>query len=333
MRKILYVLCLLTTLVACSDDDDKIITDYDKPYTKLPSSELRTLIEDNISSCEALVKEFSEMEENNEIFDLIRYYDINLSFNISDFINSRSSDSSKENTFTGMKLVWNKDKQDFDTTINAAGFMEVLFPSSKTDQSKNDLRFIATIDYSTGVCLKMEVYKGEEILLHKVQQYNKETSEAIQIVKCPPYSQMVKMEINYDDIVSRFIMRRMPKEVIVQKDGGDYYSLSLNIENGNLDLVTDFNNIRIRSTFEQYNSIQALIEEIYYTNEGRYDELVTELFRKNMRESVIVFTDKDEKIGEWEFVELKRGAESPFPLCKCMFQDGTELFFRLYTFI
>ena len=48
MKKILYVLCLLTTLVACSDDDDKIITDYDKPYTKLPSSELRTLIEDNI---------------------------------------------------------------------------------------------------------------------------------------------------------------------------------------------------------------------------------------------------------------------------------------------
>ena len=136
MRKILYVLCLLTTLVACSDDDDKIITDYDKPYTKLPSSELRTLIEDNISSCEALVKEFSEMEENNEIFDLIRYYDINLSFNISDFINSRSSDSNKENTFTGMKLVWNKDKQDFDTTINAAGFMEVLFPSSKTDRPK-----------------------------------------------------------------------------------------------------------------------------------------------------------------------------------------------------
>ena len=86
------------------------------------------------------------MDENNEIFDLIRYYDINLSFNISDFINSRSSDSSKENTFTGMKLVWNKDKQDFDTTINAAGFMEVLFPSSKTDQSKNDLRFIATIE-------------------------------------------------------------------------------------------------------------------------------------------------------------------------------------------
>lgn len=188
MKKILYVLCLLTTLVACSDDDDKIITDYDKPYTKLPSSELRTLIEDNISSCEALVKEFSEMEENNEIFDLIRYYGINLSFNISDLINSRSSDSSKENTFTGMKLVWNKDKQDFDTTINAAGFMEVLFPSSKTDQSQNDLRFIATIDYSTGVCLKMEVYKGEEILLHKVQQYNKETSEAIQIVKCPPYA-------------------------------------------------------------------------------------------------------------------------------------------------
>lgn len=109
MKKILYVLCLLTTLVACSDDDDKIITDYDKPYTKLPSSELRTLIEDNISSCEQLVKEFSEMEENNEIFDLIMSYGINLSFNISDLINSRSSDSSKENTFTGMKLVWNKE--------------------------------------------------------------------------------------------------------------------------------------------------------------------------------------------------------------------------------
>lgn len=61
MKKILYVLCLLTTLVACSDDDDKIITDYDKPYTKLPSSELRTLIEDNINSCVTLAKEFNEM--------------------------------------------------------------------------------------------------------------------------------------------------------------------------------------------------------------------------------------------------------------------------------
>ena len=66
MKKILYVLCLLTTLVACSDDDDKIITDYDKPYTKLPSSELRTLIEDNISSCEALVKRSEERRVGKE---------------------------------------------------------------------------------------------------------------------------------------------------------------------------------------------------------------------------------------------------------------------------
>ena len=146
MKKILYVLCLLTTLVACSDDDDKIITDYDKPYTKLPSSELRTLIEDNINSCVTLAKEFNEMGKNNSIFDIMNYYRINFDFNILDFMNSRSSDPSKENTFTGMKLVWNKDKQDFDTTINAAGFMEIFFPSSKTDQSKNDLHFIATIN-------------------------------------------------------------------------------------------------------------------------------------------------------------------------------------------
>ena len=178
MRKILYVLCLLTTLVACSDDDDKIITDYDKPYSKLPTSELRTLIEDNINSCITLVEEFAEMEENNSILDIMNYYGINFYFDISDFMNSRSSDQSKENTFTGMKLVWNKNKQDFDTTINAAGFMEAFFPSSKTDQSNNDLHFIATIDYSTGVYLKIEVSNGKEVLLHKAQQYNKETSEA-----------------------------------------------------------------------------------------------------------------------------------------------------------
>ena len=160
MKKILYVLCLLTTLVACSDDDDKIITDYDKPYTKLPSSELRTLIEDNISSCEALVKEFSEMEENNEIFDLIRYYGINLSFNISDLINSRSSDSSKENTFTGMKLVWNKTNRTLTRPSMQPDSWKSSSPLPKTDQSQNDLRFIATIDYSTGVCLKMEVLQG-----------------------------------------------------------------------------------------------------------------------------------------------------------------------------
>ena len=106
MRKILYVLCLLTTLVACSDDDDKIITDYDKPYSKLPTSELRTLIEDNINSCITLVEEFAEMEENNSILDIMNYYGINFYFDISDFMNSRSSDQSKENTFTGMKLVW-----------------------------------------------------------------------------------------------------------------------------------------------------------------------------------------------------------------------------------
>ena len=165
MRKILYVLCLLTTLVACSDDDDKIITDYDKPYSKLPTSELRTLIEDNINSCITLVEEFAEMEENNSILDIMNYYGINFYFDISDFMNSRSSDQSKENTFTGMKLVWNKNKQDFDTTINAAGFMEAFFPSSKTDQSNNDLHFIATIDYSTGVYLKIEVYT---IIIHDI---------------------------------------------------------------------------------------------------------------------------------------------------------------------
>ena len=200
MKKILYVLCLLTTLVACSDDDDKIITDYDKPYTKLPSSELRTLIEDNINSCVTLAKEFNEMGKNNSIFDIMNYYRINFDFNILDFMNSRSSDPSKENTFTGMKLVWNKDKQDFDTTINAAGFMEIFFPSSKTDQSKNDLHFIATINYSTNVYLETKVYNEEKVLFRQVQQYNKETSEAIQVEEYPPYSATIKMNINDDHI-------------------------------------------------------------------------------------------------------------------------------------
>ena len=94
--------------------------------------------------------------------------------------------------------------------------------------------------------------------------------------------------------------------------------------------MTDFNNIRVRTTIGQYKNIQPLIEEIHYTNEGRYNELATELIQKNMRESVIVFTDKDEKIGEWEFVNLMRNEENPFPLCKCTFQDGTELPFTLY---
>ena len=71
------------------------------------------------------------MEENNSILDIMNYYGINFYFDISDFMNSRSSDQSKENTFTGMKLVWNKNKQDFDTTINAAGFMEAFFPSPR----------------------------------------------------------------------------------------------------------------------------------------------------------------------------------------------------------
>ena len=122
----------------------------------------------------------------------------------------------------------------------------------------------------------------------------------------------------------------MPKEVTLQKEGGDDYYISLNEENGNLHWVTDFNNIRVRTTIGQYKNIQPLIEEIHYTNEGRYNELATELIQKNMHESVIVFTDKDEKIGEWEFVNLMRNEENPFPLCKCTFQDGTELPFTLY---
>ena len=287
MKKILYVLCLLTTLVACSDDDDKIITDYDKPYTKLPSSELRTLIEDNINSCVTLAKEFNEMGKNNSIFDIMNYYHINFDFNILDFINSRSSDPSKENTFTGMKLVWNKDKQDFDTTINAAGFMEIFFPSSKTDQSKNDLHFIATINYSTNVYLETKVYNEEKVLFRQVQQYNKETSEAIQVEEYPPYSATIKMNINDDDMVSGLIAKRMLREITLLKEGGDHYNLSMNIENGNLYLVTEFNNIRIRSTVEQFSSIQALIKEIYYTNEGRYEELATELLKRKNAINVI----------------------------------------------
>ena len=40
MKRLFYLLCLFVCF-ACDDNDDKVVADVDKPYSKMSSSELK----------------------------------------------------------------------------------------------------------------------------------------------------------------------------------------------------------------------------------------------------------------------------------------------------
>ena len=105
-------------------------------------------------------------------------------------------------------------------------------------------------------------------------------------------------------------------EFIVRKEGGPSLLQSVNLENGNLVLLTEYNNLRAHVTVNQYNNFLNLVNQL----EDNNNKLALELYKKNMS-AVIVFTDRDEKIGDLDVYPDEEDDDLPLI---CRFQDGEE---------
>lgn len=320
----MYALCLLA-FAACNDDDDeKVITDFDKPYGNHTPAELIELINGNIRSCEELYKEIKEhtRETETKLQDVIDHYGLEIP--IHSLARSAAPETSETTGFTGVRLTWNRQKHDFDTTIDANGFMTALLPSSLTDDSRNDLEFVLTVDRrSSGLHVSQKVFKDGQLLSALTrQETNTNSGKTIGLTgEYPPYYMHTKHMIPSDDIVSR-IRYATINEINYSKEGGSSYLLRLDSMENNADITMEYNNVRLRAKFLQLNNIVTLLNYVLDQDDESNLKMCEELIRANTRQNVVVFTDRDEKIGEW--LMTIREKEDDTDSWTCTFKDGTE---------
>ena len=320
MRKLLYALCLLA-FAACNDDDDeKVITDFDKPYGNHTPAELIELINGNIHSCEELYKEINEhmRETDTNLQDVIDHYGLEMP--IYSLARSAAPETSATTGFTGVRLTWNRQKQDFDTTIDANGFMTALLPSSVTDDSRNDLEFVFAVDHSPGLYVSQKTFKDGQLLCALTRQETNSGKTTGMTGEYPPYYMHIEHTISSSDIVSR--ARYTINEINYSKEGGSSYLFRLDSTENDANITMEYNNVRLRSKFLQFNNIVSLLNNVLGQDDERTLDMCDELFQANMRQNVVVFTDRDEKIGEWRMIIRRSGDKSDNWICT--FKDGTE---------
>ena len=328
MKKLFYILCLLV-FVACSDDDDKnevMMSYFDKPLTSISKSELKGMLQD-FWLIDTIIDDYFEghrMDVVGPIEDALDKYDVDIEdFFTFNTLNSRSTAAPVENKFTGMKIAWNPATHALDTTIDADGFIEILIPYSQTDDSRNNLRIVINGEWSN-YTMKEETkfYLDEQLIMTTERLYNEDRDGlSVYITEnTPPYFYSYKA---FENSQANF----PTSEFIVRKEGGPSLLQSINLENGNLVLLTEYNNLRAHVTVNQYNNFLNLVNQL----EGNNNKLALELWKKNMS-AVIVFTDRDEKIGDLDVYPDEE--DDNLPLI-CRFQDGEEfrlplIFFSLY---
>jgi len=317
MKKLLYMLCLLV-FAACSDDDDKneVMSDFDKPFTSISKSELKGMLQD-FWLIDTIIDDYEEghrMDVIRPIGDALEKYKVDINLNNSIIRSTRSTAAPVENKFTGMKLTWNPQKQDLDTTINADGFMEILIPYSQTDDSRNNLRIVINGEWSN-YTMKEETkfYLDEQLIMTTERLYNEDRDGlSVYITEnTPPYFYSYKA---FENSQANF----PTSEFIVRKEGGPSLLQSINLENGNLVLLTEYNNLRAHVTMNNYNNILQLLQRL--RGNDNIDKLAFEILKKNMS-GVIVFADRDEKIGDLDLFFDEEDDELPLI---CRFQDGEE---------
>ena len=316
MKKLLYLLCMLT-FVACNKDNDNKpneISDFDKPFTSIPKSELKEMLQDfwQIDTIICDYEEGQRMDVMRPIIKAQRHYNVNINFD-NDIIRSTTRTTPVENKFTGMRLTWNPEKHALDTTIDAEGVLEVLIPYSLTDDSRNDLRIVANVEQNDKTKFEITYYRDGQLIMSTKTYLNEGTIEYME-ENIPPYFFSYKSSFK---TITRSDNALQSLELTIRKEGGPSLFQSINIEDGNMLLLTEYNNLRARAIINEYDNIQNLMDLL--EDNDKFDELALEILKKNMS-AVIVFKDRDEKIGD---LELSIDEDDNLPLI-CRFQDGEE---------
>lgn len=303
----MYVLCLLA-FMACSDDDDKIITDFDKPFSNLSTDELKTILDNNLFDGEELVRE-ARYYYYNQIAALEHYFDIEIEDLLGN--DARSSDNK---AFTGLKFTWNKDKKEIDKTANAAAYLECYCPFSTTDDSRNDLHVIVQRNISEETHIQLLTYKDDELTLEYDRIFIK-GQKMYNSMSGGPYELFSNVEAQKNNSGEIGLLENMCK-----KSGERSFYYSESVENGDMVHLLECNDIRIRARIQQYKNISELREQfINKLDNESYIKFATELLSANMVDAVVVFKDRDEKIGDLVIIECNFSGA----IYGCKMKDGT----------
>lgn len=302
--------------VACSDNNDnncdnevdKVLTDFDKPYSTLSSDELINIMEKNISACRDFILGIFDNINNDENNDYENKDKIEAYF----YYCKIPIDNIPKDLKPTIN-IWNKDKKAFDILENTKGYTEYYFPSSITDDSRNEL--YAVVKYLVHpVCdtSRVDLYFGEDWIYTGEIQRNNTTKKIIS--KFGPYT-LSMMESN--------IEREF--ELFVQKEGECSYLSSSWNEDGDLIMLDEFNNLRIWRRIRQIKNIEVIANKVLDRNDESYNKIMTELYNENMIDAVVVFTDRDEKIGDLTMVSYNKHLNKSIYGCKM--QDGSVFTF------
>ncbi len=331
MNKWLCSLLCMLAFAACSDDgnDTLFVPDDEKPFAPHSSAELRSLMQDNLDQCERQEADFRTYVEQvqDRFAEAMEHYGVDFGFvTITSDFSSPQVRSASGNSFVGMKLTWNPDKSTpgFDTTINAGAVVEVLFPSSVTDDSKNDLRMVINSTVAASEkWLESSLYHNGELQMRSSRYVSDTKSEGS--VTVPPYSATMRRFRN-EGSLSRFVISSISAEYLLKKEGGASHLFSVLTVGSDMEMKMEYNNIRVRGTINQIGNIYELWSLFEDMGEERANELMGELIGKNLSRAVVVFTDRDQKIGDLE-LEAFNGNFYDMDWA-CRFRDGEKFSFR-----
>lgn len=317
MKKVLYLLFLLV-FAACSDDDKlengQAMSDFEKPFTKVPTTELKEILDDSFNR--AWQEYPAAIDYIEEVImpldDALEHY----GFYMPQSLRSRSEETEK--SFVGLKLTWNKATQTLDKTLGTEGFMEVLIPSSLTDDSKNDLRVLIDVT-DKGNRIKVNYYQNGKQVAERIM--NRETSAYEMSLSAAPYTVSLKRTTNEWDAARRIAMITQ-MEVTVANEGQYTYHCNMNVDD-DMTFVAECGNLRASIVVSGYQNMELLFEFLNNGEGEDFAELWEELLRANMK-GVIVFADRNEKLCDLEMKAADNGQGI------CLFQDGTEYVIGVY---
>ncbi|MGL5682306.1 MAG: hypothetical protein ACRDDZ_04520 [Marinifilaceae bacterium] len=292
MKKILYI-GLLLFAVACGKDDAETLqpelSDLEKPYTTLSNDEVKKLIEEASAAVRA---EFTVATDTIS-YNLEKYREVINHYEAP--IYGLGGDRTTKSEPMGLKYTWNANTRNFDLTLCAGNQRVISMPSSIENGNVNDFSIINNYYNRNGFDNSMEWKKNDKIV-YGSREFQ-ETSD-IMTGYTKQYNEDYALEFKVTHS-----KQNMNQTVLFTRRENQLFHLSMSIIDKSLQASIEFSNLRLRLTINNFTDLESLRDLLYNSGTGMDSEKVSELlgiiYNNNITESVIVFTDRDEKIGEF----------------------------------
>ncbi|MGL5682307.1 MAG: hypothetical protein ACRDDZ_04525 [Marinifilaceae bacterium] len=298
MKKILYLIMAMV-IISCNDKDDVnegIELPQEPAYTSLSKSEIAAHVEKTYNNTSKQVGDFYKIKDDlEESVSAALYHYRTLS------VTSPTRTSNEEiSSIKGVKMTWNPETVKFDMTLDATGLLEYVMPLSIEDDSQNNLRIVMLTyhdmpepTYISPLAPNVIVWIDNKLVAKRVM-----TDESA-------LHPNMHMEESIGDFEKQVTMATSDNYNHNHSDKLSYngnlvYANSLKLENDNIELITEIGNICFRYSLPNGSAFFKLIGEVNNDHEGSSTAvaLLNEILNTNIRNTSLLFTDTNEKLGD-----------------------------------